>query len=60
MKFSRARRKELHQLKQMEKGGREKKQVARHEEFHGRILDDCYETPAINTDGIVLSPALIL
>ena len=57
VKLSRARRRELHWLKHMKKGGREKKQVARHEEFHGHILADYFGTLAISADGVVLPTA---
>ena len=53
VKLSRARRSKLHWLNQLEKGGREKKQVARHQEFNHRILADYFGTPAISIDGVV-------
>ena len=53
MKLLRARRKKVEFLRQLEKGGREKKQVARHDEYYRRILTDYFETPAFTADGIV-------
>ena len=53
VKLLRARRKKVELLRPLEKGGRAKKQVARHDEFHRRILADYFETPAFTADGIV-------
>ena len=53
VKLLRARRKKVEFLRQLEKGGRAKKQVARHDEFHRRILADYFGTPAFTSDGIV-------
>lgn len=53
VKLLRARRKKHDFLDQLEKGGRAKKQPARHHIFHGRILADYFGTPAFDADGVV-------
>ena len=49
----RCRRLKVELQRQLNKGGREKKQISRHAMYHRRVLEDYFGVPEFNGDGVV-------
>ena len=49
----RCRRRKVELLRQLEKGGRQRKQAARYSVYHRRVLEDYFGIPAFSADGVL-------